>query len=207
MINTKMYRNFVLAMAFVMANEVNVHKVEGFMLNPERLRIHGVVQNWKTTTTTVSMGFFDNLKVIFSEEGKKNIAAYNERQRQEQEAAQREIRERRNNPERMAEYDAEIANRRRKLSEDRDVYKFQNKVEEGYDPLTDWERLRAEGKIVIGDDLERDKGSERLGSAGLQEVRVDERMPYIDQGYVDDDADVMGNFMNIFGGKKKDKKE
>ena len=75
----------------------------------------------------------------------------------------------------------------------------------GYDPLEDWQRLRDEGKIKMGKDLERDAGSSRLGSEGLLEVRVDERMPYIDQGYVDEDADVMGKFMGLFS--KKDKKD
>jgi hypothetical protein len=33
-------------------------------------------------------------------------------------------------------------------------------------------------------------------------VRFDLRLPYADQGYVDDDADVMGKVGNFFGGKK-----
>jgi hypothetical protein len=37
----------------------------------------------------------------------------------------------------------------------------------------------------------------------LVDVRIDERMPYIDQGYVDEDADAMGSFMKLFGGGKK----
>ena len=57
----------------------------------------------------------------------------------------------------------------------------------------------------MGKDLERDAGSSRLGSEGLLEVRVDERMPYIDPGYVDEDSDVMGKFMGLFN--KKDKSE
>jgi hypothetical protein len=32
--------------------------------------------------------------------------------------------------------------------------------------------------------------------------RFDLRLPYADQGYVDDDADVMGKVSNFFGGKK-----
>jgi len=61
------------------------------------------------------------------------------------------------------------------------------------DPLDEWKQKQAEGKIVVGDDLERDASSERLGSKGLQEVRVDERIPCIDQGYVDESANVLGN--------------
>lgn len=73
--------------------------------------------------------------------------------------------------------------------------------------MEDWQRLKSEGKIKMGKDLERDVKSSRLGSEGLLEVRVDERMPYIDQGYVDEDSDVMGKFMGMFNKKDKEKKE
>lgn len=149
------------------------------------------------------MGLFDDLALIFSEEGKKNRAAYDERERSEMEEAQREIMERRTNPELMDEYDQKINAKRAKLQEDKNVWDFQSKVEDGFDPLTEWNALRKEGKIKVGSDLERDESTSRLGSEGLVEVRVDELMPYIDQGYVDEDADVMGNFMKMFGGKKK----
>jgi len=33
--------------------------------------------------------------------------------------------------------------------------------------------------------------------------RFDLRLPYADQGYVDEDADVMGRLGSMFGGKKK----
>lgn len=146
----------------------------------------------RSPATSVSMSIFDDLQLIFSDEGKKNRAEYDRREKEEMEAAQRQIIERRRNPEKMRKYDAGIMKNREKLAEERQVYDFQNKVEKGYDPITDWKRLRAEGKIKIGKDLKRDEGSRRLGSEGLIDVRVDERMPYIDQGYVSEDADVMG---------------
>mmetsp|Transcript_22426 Transcript_22426/g.66485 ORF Transcript_22426/g.66485 Transcript_22426/m.66485 type:complete len:198 (-) Transcript_22426:201-794(-) len=155
-------------------------------------------------SAALKMSIIDDLRLIFSEEGKKNKAAWDEREKAEMEAAQREVMERRRNPEKMAEYMEGIENNRSNLQEDREVYDFQQKVEEGYDPLTDWKRLRKEGKLKIGDDLERDPTTSRLGSEGLQEVRVDERMPYIDQGYVDEDADVMGKLFGMFGGKKSE---
>ena len=34
------------------------------------------------------------------------------------------------------------------LAEERAIYKFQQKQEQGYDPLTDWERLKDEGDKV-----------------------------------------------------------
>jgi len=155
----------------------------------------------------LSMSIFDDLKLIFSEEGKKNRAEYEQNDRDEMESAQREILERRRNPEKMREYEDDKLKNRVKLAEDRAVYDFQNKVEEGYDPLSDWKRLREEGKILIGKDLKRDESTSRLGSEGLIDVRVDERMPYIDQGYVSEDSNVMGNIMNLFGGGKKENKD
>lgn len=154
-----------------------------------------------TTSTSLSMGLLDDLQLIFSEEGKKNRAAYDAKRRAEQEEAQREILERRRNPDKMKEYEQRVATKRSQLQDDRSVWDFQSKVQDGYDPLTEWKRLREEGKITVGSDLERDPTSSRLGSEGLVDVRVDERLPYIDQGYVDDSSsDLMGGFMKLFGG-------
>jgi Skp family chaperone for outer membrane proteins len=128
-------------------------------------------------SSIISMGIIDDLKLIFSEEGKKNRAEFERRQREEMAEAQRDILERRRNPEKMKEYEQEREKKRQELAEERKVYDFQNKVEKGYDPLADWKRLREEGKLKIGDDLQRDESSSRLGSEGLIDVRVDERMP------------------------------
>lgn len=150
-------------------------------------------QQQQHASSTQLYGLIDDLKLIFSEEGKANRAAYEEQQRKEMEEAQREILERRTDPEKMGQYEQEIRERRAKLMQEKEVYKFQSTVQDGVDPIDEWKRKRESGEIVVGDDLERDASSERLGSEGLQEVRVDERMPYIDQGYVDEEADVMGN--------------
>ena len=170
-----------------------------------RQRVEAFVPTPKVSIPShaLSMSIIDDLKLIFSEEGKSNKAKYDARERAEQEAAQKEILERRRNPEKMEQYEDKVATSRAKLQEEKDVWGFQGKVEDGFDPLTEWERLKDEGKITVGSQMERDPDSERLGSEGLVEVRTDELLPYIDQGYVDDDADVMGKFMNIFGGKKK----
>lgn len=148
------------------------------------------------------MNFMDNFKTIFSKQGQDNIKAYNEREKQEMMAAQKEILERRKNPKKMREYEEKVDENRKKFAEERALFKFQQKT--GVDPIEEWKKLKDEGKIKMSKDLQRDKGSARLGSEGLIEVRVDERMPYIDQGYVDEDADVMGKLMNMFGKNEKD---
>ena len=158
------------------------------------------------THVVLSMSIIDDLKLLFSEEGKANKAAYEARERADQEAAQREILERRRNPEKMEDYEQKVNTSRAKLQEEKDVWGFQGKIEEGFDPLTEWTRLKDEGLITVGSEMERDPSSSRLGSEGLVDIRTDELLPYIDQGYVDESADIMGGFMNIFGGKKEDNK-
>jgi len=157
----------------------------------------------QTSDQSLRMGMFDDIKLIFSDEGKKNRAAYDEQQKEEQEALQREILMRRANPEKMNEYQNDVVKRRNDLTEERALWDFQQK-NSGTDPLETWNTLREEGKIKVGSDLPRDPDSSRLGSEGLQEVRIDERMPYIDQGYVEEETDKKGNFMDIFGKKKED---
>ena len=148
--------------------------------------------------------FFENLKGNFFGDG--NFSKSSNPEKEKMIEAQKEILERRRNPAKRREYEEKIERRRQALAEEKDVYTFQNKKEDGYDPLVDWKRLKDEGKIKMSKDLERDVSSSRLGSEGLIDVRVDERMPYIDQGYVDEESDVMGKIFNIFK-KKEDKKK
>lgn len=167
-------------------------------------RPNGVIH----TTSFISMGFFDDVKNIFSDEGKENIKKLKELEMEQMWKAQQEILERRRDPRKMRQYEEERSAAREELAREKAIYKFQKKDEEGYDPLTDWKRLKDEGKIKIGKDLERDASTSRLGSEGLIDVRVDERMPYIEQGWVEEgstDIDVMGTVMGFFR-KKKEKK-
>ena len=125
----------------------------------------------------LKMGFFDNL---FSEdeESKKR----KEEEKEEMMRAQREILERRRNPKKMRVYEEKYEKRRKDFAKERAIYNFQ--AGDQGDPLIEWEKLKKEGKIKVSEE-ERDESSSRLGSAGLQSVRTDERMPYIDSGYVE----------------------
>ena len=93
---------------------------------------------------------------------------------------------------------------RRKRDAEVNMWKFQQ--DKTQDPLIGWKKLREQGKIK---DLKREEAPEGgiplpMASFGVPEYdeggRFDLRLPYVDQGWVDEDADVMGN---IFGGKKK----
>lgn len=120
--------------------------------------------------------------------------------------AQQEMMERRRNPEKMAAYEAEVAERRAKASaKDAELKELQNSG--GADALEQWQTLRKEGKIDVFD-KEREAGDRSLGGEGLLPDRIDESMPFIDNGYVDDSApDVMAEaskaFGKLFGGGDK----
>ena len=85
----------------------------------------------KGRRSEMSMNFFDNLKVIFSKEGQANIKALNDKEKEDALAAQKEILARRSDPKKMRAYEEKNEANRRKLAEERAVYKFQGKVQDG----------------------------------------------------------------------------
>lgn len=68
-----------------------------------------------SSSSHLGMSLIDDLKLIFSDEGKKNKKAYEARERAEQEAAQQEILRRRRNPELMEQYEQDVTDKRAKL--------------------------------------------------------------------------------------------
>lgn len=103
-----------------------------------------------------------------------------------------------------------------------DMWSWQTKTyKKGEDPLDEWKKRRADGTIS---DLEDQYGDpKKMGGIPLPMAsfgvggefgvggkfdnggRFDLRLPYADQGYVDDDSDFMGKLGNMFGGNKKKK--
>ena len=154
------------------------------------------------TDSKLDMGLFD----MFSEDARKEREEQKRKRLAAEEQALREMMERRRNPDKMEEYFDDVQQRRKERKDERDVWAFQseevvaNAAKDGEDDslLKEWKQKREEGNIKVGSDLERDESTSRLGSEGLVEVRTDERLPYIDQGYVDESSDVLGNFMKNF---------
>ena len=96
---------------------------------------------------------------------------------------------RRRNPEKMAEYNAEVVERRREQQMRKAELKAVQKDTSGADTLEAWKALKDEGKVLSSDDMSRDTDTNVLGSKdGLIAERIDENLPYIDQGYVSEDA-------------------
>jgi hypothetical protein len=167
----------------------------------------------QSTTTALHMGWFDNISAGGS--GKDELDDQWEQQ-------QAMLKLRRKPQAERQKYFASVEERREKASKDfKDKWAWQTaKYGKGEDPLTEWKKRREDGTIS---DLENQYGDPKTmggipfpmpsfgvgGEFGLggkfdNGGRFDLRLPYADQGYVDEDADVMAKLGNFFsGGKKK----
>lgn len=116
---------------------------------------------------------------------------------------QQEILQRRRDPKKMEAYMQDVENRRIETTASNAELRELQKGQDGKDALEDWKKLKAEGKVVASEQ-ERDADSSRMGSEGLIAERIDEKLPYIDSGYVDDSQpDIMGGIKKLFGGDDK----
>merc|ERR1712238_378210 len=132
---------------------------------------------------------------------------------------QQEILKRRRAPEsERKQYFEKIDKRRVKATKTQnDKWDWQTKrYKKGEDPIDEWRKKRESGDIS---DLENQYGDpKKIGGIPLPSAsfgvggkfdnggRFDLRLPYADQGYEDDDADVMKKIGNFFsGGKGKEK--
>eukprot|EP00526_Cylindrotheca_closterium_P020830 CAMPEP_0113640818 /NCGR_PEP_ID=MMETSP0017_2-20120614/21424_1 /TAXON_ID=2856 /ORGANISM="Cylindrotheca closterium" /LENGTH=212 /DNA_ID=CAMNT_0000552121 /DNA_START=54 /DNA_END=692 /DNA_ORIENTATION=- /assembly_acc=CAM_ASM_000147 len=164
-----------------------------------------------STSTELSMGLFDNFKTGGS--GRDRLDDEWEKQ-QEILAGRRAPKSQRD------AYFKSIEKRREEASKERDdKWGWQTKnYKKGEDPLNEWKKRRAEGTISDLNDQYGDPkkvggiplpmasfgvgGEFGVGGKYDNGGRFDLRLPYADQGYVDEDADFMGKLF----GKKKPKK-
>jgi hypothetical protein len=171
-----------------------------------------------SSSSTTLYGLFDNWSTGGSGNSKENL--------DDQWAKQQEILKfRRSSSENKEKYFSELEKKRAKASkEQNDKWGWQTKnYKKGEDPLDEWKKRRKSGVIS---DLENQYGDpKKIGGIPLPGAsfgvggefgvggkfdnggRFDLRLPYADQGYVDDDADVMGKIGNLFSGGKKKKVE
>ena len=179
---------------------------------PQELSSHTV-----TTTSTSLNGLFDGWRAGGS--GKDRL--------DEEWEAQQEILRNRNKPQQERDaYFAKIAQRRRQATEKEDeMWGWQKKqYSKGEDPINEWRKRRESGQISDLDDQYGDPkkiggiplpmpsfgvgGEFGVGGKYDNGGRFDLRLPYAEQGYVDEDADVMGKLANFFsGGKKKEESQ
>jgi hypothetical protein len=170
------------------------------------------------SVTRLDMGLFDK----WSAGGTGNTKADLDEQWERQ---QEILRDRRKPLEERNKYFEKVDARRKEASaKQQDMWAWQTKTyAKGQDPIDEWKKRRANGSIS---DLDNQYGDEKkkggiplpmasFGVGGEFGVggkfdnggRFDLRLPYADQGYVDEDADFMKKLGNMFGGNKKANKE
>lgn len=126
---------------------------------------------------------------------------------------QQEILARRRDAKRNAKYFQEVDERRGNVEEFFDNRTL--KVNEGEDPIHAWKEMKDKGFIDEAGYDEEDEGGIiiPMASFGIPKYdrggRFDLKLPHVEHGYADPDADIMskaGNaFKNLFGFGKKDK--
>ena len=173
-----------------------------------------VTPSLKPSSSSLHMGLFDKFSAFGSGGSKESL--------DEQWEAQQEIlRNRRKPAAERSEYFKKVEKRRDEASkQQKEMWGWQTKTyAKGEDPINEWKKKRADGSIS---DLDNQYGDpKKIGGIPLPSAsfgvggefgvggkydnggRFDLRLPYADQGYVDDDADVMGKIGSIFGGGKK----
>jgi len=172
-------------------------------------------------TTTLNMGLFD---------GWSGMGSGKDRLDEEWEKQQQILADRRKPKSERDAYFASVEKTRREASQKQnDMWAWQTKkYEKGEDPINEWRKRRESGQISDLNDQYGDPkeiggiplpmasfgvgGEFGLGGKWDNGGRFDLRLPYADQGYVDDDADVMGKLGSFFGGggnkkKKAEKKQ
>lgn len=127
---------------------------------------------------------------------------------------QQEILARRRDKNRNSDYFEEIKKRREAIEQYYDKRRL--KVPHGEDPIVAWKKLKEEGLIDESAYTELDEGGIPIpmASFGIPQYdnggRFDLRLPHVEIGYTDEDADVMSKAGNAlkklfgFGKKKKD---
>jgi len=190
---------------------------------------HGLVESFTTPfssvaapaaaargTTELSMGLFDNFRA--GGDGRDSLD-------EEWEKQQAILKARRAPKQERDKYFESIKRTRKEASDKQnDMWAWQSKTyKKGEDPIDEWKKRRADGRISDLDDQYGDP--KKIGGIPLPSAsfgvggefgvggkfdnggRFDLRLPYAEQGYVDDDADVMGKLGSMFGmGKKKESK-
>lgn len=165
-------------------------------------------------SSTALHGLFDGKFSAFGSASKKDL--------DDQWEAQQEILRNRRKP--QAERDAyfkDVEKRREEATvKQNNMWAWQTKTyKKGEDPIDEWKKRRADGSIS---DLDNQYGDpKKIGGIPLPSAsfgvggefgvggkydnggRFDLRLPYADQGYVDEDSDVMGKLGSFFGGGKK----
>lgn len=179
------------------------------------------VHGFQTPTGTSSMVSPTHLQMGLFDSWSAGGSASKEDLDEQWEAQQQILANRRKPKEERDQYFQKVEERRKKATDKQnDMWAWQTKTYgKGEDPIDEWKKRRADGSISDLDDQygdEKSKGGIPLPMASFgvggefgvggkfdNGGRFDLRLPYADQGYVDEDADVMKKLGNFFGGGKE----
>lgn len=208
----KSLHNIASVIAFLLLAVVGIASIsDAFTINEIPNTLHTC--RGAESVSALNMGLFDKFTAFGSGGSKEAL--------DEQWEAQQEILRNRRKPasERSA-YFKQIEKRREEASiKQKEMWDWQKKsYAKGEDPINEWKKKRADGSIS---DLDNQYGDpKKIGGIPLPTAsfgvggefgvggkfdnggRFDLRLPYAEQGYVDDDADFMGKLGSMFGGKK-----
>jgi len=200
----------VLAAMTMAATAANMGGVESFA--PHSV----VLPSSASSSSQLQMGLFD--KFVAGGTGKDDL--------DDEFAKQQAILAQRRAPKSERDkYFQNVEERRQKADDERNSnWGWQTKqYKKGEDPINEWRKRREDGTISNLDDQYGDPkkiggiplpmpsfgvgGEFGVGGKYDNGGRFDLRLPYADQGYVDEDADVMGKITDFFGGNKKKKEQ
>ncbi|KAJ1461405.1 hypothetical protein M885DRAFT_611679 [Pelagophyceae sp. CCMP2097] len=147
----------------------------------------GLAPKRAARSLVVRHGFLEDLMDKLEGKSDPKAAAWKEQMFQEQQV----ILKRRREPDAATggfideKMEEEIKERRAGFMDEKKVLTDIQK-QKGDEDITDqWKKARDAGKFkTASSGLKRDESSSRLGAAGLFAERTDERLPYIDRGYV-----------------------
>lgn len=182
------------------------------MGHAESFAVKPSVPSSSSSSSQLRMGLFD--KFVAGGTGKDDL--------DDEFAKQQAILAQRRAPKSEREkYFQKVEERRKRADDERDRnWSWQTKqYKKGEDPINEWRKRREDGTISDLDDQYGDPkkiggipmpmasfgvgGEFGVGGKYDNGGRFDLRLPYADQGYVDEDSDVMGKITGFFGGNKK----
>lgn len=168
-----------------------------------------------STTVPVAPGLYQTVhKAAVNSRRPPCMGPWKQGEKDEAFRQQQEILARRRDKKENSKYFEEMKKRRESVEEYYDDRRL--KVPIGEDPIIAWKKLKDEGKIDESQYTAMDEGGIPIpmASFGIPKYdnggRFDLRLPHVEFGYSDPDADIMskaGNAIkNLFGLKKEEKK-
>lgn len=138
-----------------------------------------------------------------------------ERQKEEMFQEQQRILEMRKNKNSREQYFKDVEDRRNQATAKAKAKMSPSTTKGNVDPMKAWLKIKEKGLVAPPtryddepDDLSIPIPLNPIGMSEYDEgARFDLRLPYVDKGYVDEDATISGAFRKLFGGGKTTKKE